>query len=107
MPIIDLTPEHEALYWQCLEDWSTDMAEAGPRREIWYRTMLSKGLRVKLALTEEGVIAGFIQYLPVRESTLIGEDGYFICWWWRMALIATHREFVSQTKPIFELNPPY
>jgi len=82
MPIIDLTPEHEALYWQCLEDWSTDMAEAGPRREIWYRTMLSKGLRVKLALTEEGVIAGFIQYLPVRESTLIGEDGYFICCIW-------------------------
>ena len=82
MPIIDLSPEHEQLFFQCLEDWSADMAESGTRREEWYRAMLPKGLRVKLAMTEEGVPAGFIQYLLVRESTLIGQDGYFVCCIW-------------------------
>lgn len=82
MTIIDLSPEHEQIFFKCLEEWSADIAEAGPKREQWYRSMLPRGLRVKLALTDSGIAAGFIQYLPVRQSTLIGEDGYFIyCVW--------------------------
>lgn len=82
MRIIDLTEDYESIYFKCLEDWSPDMAEAGERREIWYRTMLHRGLKVKLALTDEGVAAGFIQYLPVQHSILVGNEGYFInCIW--------------------------
>ena len=29
MDVIDLTPEHETPYLQCLEDWSEEMKEAG------------------------------------------------------------------------------
>jgi GNAT superfamily N-acetyltransferase len=44
--------------------------------------MKHKGLRVKLALNDAGVVAGFIQYLPVEHSILEGEDCYFVyCIW--------------------------
>lgn len=82
MQIIDLAPDHEEMYFQCLEDWSADMKESGDQRKNWYQTMLSKGLRVKLAITDDGTLGGFIQYLPIRHSILIGDDGYFIyCIW--------------------------
>jgi hypothetical protein len=29
MKVIDLKPEHEALYFNCLEDWSDEIKEAG------------------------------------------------------------------------------
>ena len=32
MKIVDLTEEHVPLYCVCLEDWSQEMAEAGPRK---------------------------------------------------------------------------
>ncbi len=82
MHIIDLSSVHESLFFQCLEEWSLDMREAGDQRANWYRAMLPNGLRVKLAITDDGVVAGFIQYLPVRYSILKGDDGYFIsCIW--------------------------
>ena len=55
MKIVDLTPEHEKSYFLCLEDWSADAKEAGNRRELWYGKMKGKGLRVKLALDDQGV----------------------------------------------------
>ncbi len=50
MEVIDLTPEYESLYFVCLEDWSSEMEDAGDHKERWYRQMQDKGLRVKLAL---------------------------------------------------------
>lgn len=82
MQIIDLSPEYHRTFFICLEEWSDEMKDSGQQRENWFNEMLNKGLRVKLALTEENVIAGFIQYLPVEHSILCGHEGYFIyCIW--------------------------
>jgi len=82
MQIIDLTPENEQLYFLCLEEWSDDMKESGNQKQLWYKEMTEKGLRVKLALNDEGVVAGMIQYLPAEYSIIVGKDIYFIyCIW--------------------------
>lgn len=82
MKIIDLTPEYENLYFCCLEDWSDEIKEAGDHKACWYREMKDKGLRVKLAQTENNVIAGMIQYLPAEVSFVEGKDLYLIlCIW--------------------------
>ncbi len=82
MKVIDLTKEHQQLYFLCLEDWSDEAREAGPGRSIWYNKMKAKGLRVKLALDDKGEVGGMIQYGPVEHSFLEGRDSYFIyCIW--------------------------
>ncbi|MBN1291763.1 MAG: hypothetical protein JXB48_07975 [Candidatus Latescibacteria bacterium] len=35
MQVIDLTKEHEQLYFVCLEDWSEDMKDAGNYNKNW------------------------------------------------------------------------
>jgi hypothetical protein len=35
MEIIDITEQHEPLYFCCLEDWSEDMKDAGGHKEAW------------------------------------------------------------------------
>ncbi|MFC1926066.1 GNAT family N-acetyltransferase [Chloroflexota bacterium] len=82
MEVIDLSPEHEALYCACLEDWSDDIKEAGDHKACWYGRYKDRGLRVKLALDDNGEVGGMIQYLPVEESWIQGKDLYFImCIW--------------------------
>lgn len=80
--IEDLTPEHHTTFFMCLEDWSDEIKEAGEHKACWYNKYKNKGLRVKLALDEKGVVAGMIQYLPIEESFVEGEGLYFIlCIW--------------------------
>jgi len=82
MKIIDLAPEYEQLYFCCLEDWSDEIREAGDHKACWYRKMKDKGLRVKLAKADNGVLAGMIQYLPVEESFVKGSGLYVVmCIW--------------------------
>jgi len=82
MKILDMTPEHEQLYFVCLEDWSDEMAEAGNHKARWYEKMKDKGLRVKLVADDEGNIGGMIQYIPIEHSFVKGEDMYVIlCIW--------------------------
>ncbi|MFC2041564.1 GNAT family N-acetyltransferase [Chloroflexota bacterium] len=82
MEIIDLADEHEQLYYVCLEDWSEEMKEAGDHKETWYNRMKDKGLRVKLALDDNGRVGGMTQYTPVEHSFAEGKDLYFInCIW--------------------------
>jgi len=82
MEVIDLTPEHEQLYFLCLEDWSDEAREAGPRKGEWYGKMKERGLRVKLALDDAGEVGGMIQYAPIEESFAEGEGLYFVyCIW--------------------------
>jgi N-acetylglutamate synthase-like GNAT family acetyltransferase len=82
MKIIDLTPQHEQLYFCCLEDWSHELKEAGNHKETWYRNMKDKGIRIKLAQDDDGTIGGMIQYLPVENSFVHGKDLYLIlCIW--------------------------
>jgi len=55
MKIIDLNEEYEKSFFVCLEDWSGEMKEAGDHKARWYGRMKEKGVRVKLALDENGV----------------------------------------------------
>lgn len=80
--IIDLDKGHQHSYFVCLEDWSDEMKEAGNHKEIWFNQMKGKGLRVKLALDQQGRAGGMIQYLPIEHSFAEGEDLYIIkCIW--------------------------
>jgi N-acetylglutamate synthase-like GNAT family acetyltransferase len=82
MKIIDLSAEHAMTYFCCMEDWSDEMKEAGNHKQQWFERMKDKGLRVKLAQDEKGVIAGMIQYLPIEESMFEGQNLYVIlCVW--------------------------
>lgn len=82
MKIVDLSPEYQNTYFNCLEDWSPEMQEAGNHKACWYEKYKDKGLRVKLALDQEGTVVGMIQYLPAEESVIDGENLYFIlCIW--------------------------
>jgi GNAT superfamily N-acetyltransferase len=82
MRIISLSPEHEKLYCVCLEDWSDEMKEAGDHKETWLRKMRDRGLRVKLALDDQGEVGGMIQYVPIEESFVDGQGLYFVlCIW--------------------------
>ena len=82
MNVVDLTPEREEVYFQCLEDWSEEIREAGDHKQKWYQRMKDRGLRVKLAEDDRGTVGGMIQYLPVEEAHLEGRDLYFIyCIW--------------------------
>ena len=77
-----MSPEHEALYLQCMEDWSEEMKEAGDHKSRWYARMKDRGLRVKLVRDENGTVGGMIQYLPIEEYGLQGRDLHFIlCIW--------------------------
>jgi len=82
MKVVDLSPEYYDTYFNCLEDWSDEMKEAGDHKACWYHKYKQKGLRVKIALDENDIVTGMIQYLPVEESNIDGRDLYFIlCIW--------------------------
>jgi len=82
MKVIDLTEDYKQLYFVCLEDWCEEMKEGGDHKEIWYNKMKDKGLRVKLALDDNGKVGGMIQYIPIEHSFAEGKDLYFInCIW--------------------------
>jgi GNAT superfamily N-acetyltransferase len=82
MKIIDLTPEHEKQYFCCLEDWSDEVKEAGDHKACWYNKIKDKGLKVKLACDDNGLIGGMIQYLPIELSSFEGKDLYTVlCIW--------------------------
>ena len=82
MEVADLAEEHEQLYFVCLEDWCEEMEEAGNHKEVWYREMKDKGLRVKLAVGDSGQVGGMIEYMPIEYAFAEGSDLYFInCIW--------------------------
>ena len=82
MRVIDLSTEHEQLYFDCLQDWSPELREQGNRKAQWYEGMKGKGLRVKLAVDDSGTVGGMIQYVPIELSSAEGKDLYFVnCIW--------------------------
>ncbi|MBI5549431.1 MAG: hypothetical protein HY901_36555 [Deltaproteobacteria bacterium] len=82
MQVIDLSPEHRDLFAVCLEDWSAEAQEAGPRRARWIDRFLERGLRAKLAVDDRGTVGGMIQYLPVEQSLVDGAGLFFApCIW--------------------------
>jgi N-acetylglutamate synthase-like GNAT family acetyltransferase len=82
MKIVDITPETENHYFCCLEEYSEDIKEAGDQKRKWYDYMKDKGLRVKYAVDDNGIIGGMIQYVPVEYSTFEGKNLYVVlCIW--------------------------
>lgn len=82
MQIKDLKETDLPLYLCCLEDYATVLEPGKAYKQKWYNQMKDKGLRVKLAVDEDGTVAGMIQYLPVEHSHIRGEEMYFIyCIW--------------------------
>ncbi len=82
MNIINLSSQHEPLYYCCLEDWSDEIKGAGNHKELWYNNQKDKGIRVKLAMNDEGTIGGMIQYMPIEHTFIQGNDLYVIlCIW--------------------------
>lgn len=81
--VVELTPEHEAAYLVCLEDWpGSEMEGAGDHKARWLSRMRDQGLRVKLALDEGGRPAGMIQSVPIERSSFVGEGlEAILCIW--------------------------
>jgi hypothetical protein len=82
MDIVNLSEYNRNDYFICLEEWSDEMKDGVCRKECWYNAMREKGLRVKLALNDQGVVAGLIHYAPIEHSWVEGENLYFVyCIW--------------------------
>jgi GNAT superfamily N-acetyltransferase len=82
MKILDMNESHTGDYFHCLEEWSSDMREAGGRKSSWYARMKEKGLRVKLAADDDGTVCGMIHYAPIENTHVRGEGLFFIyCIW--------------------------
>jgi GNAT superfamily N-acetyltransferase len=82
MRIINISQDNEKEYFCCLEEWSDEIKEAGDHKQRWYERMKDKGVRVKFAQDDDGVIGGMIQYMPVEHSIFEGRGLYAIlCIW--------------------------
>ena len=82
MKVVDLDEKNEQLYFVCLEDWSEEMKMAGDHKEKWFCKMKDRGLRVKLALDDDGNVGGMIEYIPIEDSIAEGSYLYFVnCIW--------------------------
>jgi GNAT superfamily N-acetyltransferase len=81
MKIIDLDERYEGDYFVCLEGWSDEIKEGGNHKELWFRRMKEKGLRVKLALVDDQPV-GMIHYVPIEHAFAEGRELYFVhCVW--------------------------
>jgi len=82
MRIVDLAPEYETAWLHCLEPYSEELRDGVDRKRAWYQTMRERGLIVKLAIDDDGAIAGMVQSLPIEETWVHGEGLHLIlCIW--------------------------
>ncbi|MGC4122936.1 MAG: hypothetical protein QM765_51880 [Myxococcales bacterium] len=82
MKVIDLDDARRPLFAECLEDWSSDVKEAGDRRARWVARFWERGLRAQLALDDDGRVGGMIQHLPIEQSHVGGQGLRFVpCIW--------------------------
>ena len=82
MRIVDLSEKHFLTFSCCFEEWPEEMTNAGDHKRVWYEQMKEKGLRVKLAVDDDGAVSGMIQYQPSEYSFIEGEEIYLItCIW--------------------------
>lgn len=87
--IVCIDKTTEGAWLVCLKEWAHEPGRTDPRadratahRAAWYRRLKDHGLRVKLALADDGVVGGMIQYLPIEHSGATGRDLYFVqCTW--------------------------
>lgn len=81
MNIVDLDDATEHPWLVCLKEWD-DEPKGTRHRAEWRRRLTDQGLAVKLALTDDGIVGGMIQYVPIQYSMATGRDLYFVqCTW--------------------------
>ena len=81
MKIVDLDDTTEHAWLVCLKEWA-EKPRGTSHRADWRRRLRERGLGVKLAMTDDGVVGGMIQYVPIEYSMATGEDLYFVqCTW--------------------------
>ncbi len=82
MHIKDLTEADLPNYLSCLEGYADILKQGIELKQKWYDRMKEKGLRVKLAIDDDGAVAGMIQFQPVEHTHITGKDMYYIyCIW--------------------------
>jgi GNAT superfamily N-acetyltransferase len=80
--IEDLSAATLPPYLACLEEWNPEISEAGDRKAKWVEKMKTRGLRVKVAVDDEGKTVGMIQAVPIEQSPAEGTGLLFIhCIW--------------------------
>ncbi|PKN74054.1 MAG: hypothetical protein CVU50_00320 [Candidatus Cloacimonetes bacterium HGW-Cloacimonetes-3] len=82
MLVRDITETDLPMYYCCLESYADVLKQGTALKQKWYNQMKVKGLRVKLAVDDDGTVAGMIQYIPVEHTNITGKDMYYIyCIW--------------------------
>jgi len=82
MRIVDLAPEYETIWLHCLEPYSEMLRDGVERKRAWYQVMRERGLIVKLAIADDGAVAGMVQSLPIEQTWVRGEGLHLIlCIW--------------------------
>lgn len=84
MEIVDLAPEHEEVFLCCLKPESRTFAEGVPAKREWLECNRERGLGVKLAIDDDGVVAGMIQYSDRRLAPfVVADEGTWVvhCVW--------------------------
>lgn len=84
MEIVDLTHEHEEVFLCCLKPEDRAFAEGVPIKRRWLDEKRDRGLGVKLAIDEDGVVAGMIQYSDRQLAPfVVADEGTWVihCIW--------------------------
>ncbi len=92
--VVDLSERYLGSYLVCLEDWSSEMDEAGDHKARWFEKARAQGLRVKLAVDADDRPLAMVQYVPIELSPAQGEDLYMILCIW----VHGHREGVGDVQ---------
>jgi GNAT superfamily N-acetyltransferase len=84
MEVVDLEPEHEDLFLCCLKPYDAEFATGVRRKVRWYESFRGHGLGAKMAIDDDGQVAGMIQYVPVEHAPHVeGAEGVWVilCIW--------------------------
>jgi len=73
--IVDLAPEHEDVFLCCLKPEDRVFAEGVPLKRAWLDGVRDRGLGVKLAIDDDGAVAGMVQYAPVELAPFVVAGG--------------------------------
>ena len=83
MEIMDLTSDTEELLHCCLKPYDGEFASGVPRKREWFERFRDRGARAKLAVDDDGEVAGMIQYVPVELAPHVEGGGIWVvlCIW--------------------------
>jgi ribosomal protein S18 acetylase RimI-like enzyme len=84
MEIVDLSAELEDVYLCCLKSENRVFSEGVPLKRRWLESNRDQGVGVKLAIDDDGVVAGMVQYSPKELAPfVVADEGTWVvhCIW--------------------------